>query len=40
MKNNKKSKQIKLNLHFNSKGEPLQRIIERNLQMLAAKATL
>jgi len=38
MKNNNKSKDIKVNLHFNKKGESLQKIIERNVQILATQA--
>jgi len=33
----KKKGEIKVNVHFNDKGEPLQGIIERNLKTLAAR---
>jgi hypothetical protein len=34
----KRSREIKVNLYFNDGGESLQRIIERNLRILAGKA--
>ena len=37
LKQKRERGEIRVNLHYNAAGEPLQRIIERNVKMLVAK---
>jgi len=39
LKSAESNRKIKVNLHYNTSGEPLQQIIERNIRGLTVKAT-